>query len=967
MRTRKHQFSFASGELSPEMYGRADAAQYQTGLASAKNFIIKPQGSARTRPGFELVRRSHTSSAAAPLIPFKFSNTEAYAVEMSVGAIRFHTDGGTVLWAAPVNVGELGSSTTLDANNNMLITEASHGLVEGDTVRATVSPGGTLPGGVSSFVDFRVVVVDARRIQLCTVAGYPTPTTLGPSFGDGFMRLFKTADLPRRYIYAKQFTAGDVNTALDTINIGLHEYQVNDEVTFGGAGLPSPLVAAVTYYVQAVTSNTIKVSTTVGGAAVNMLTTGSGTNNVSFSYKKGDLAFVWQNGGLFDAGTVVYHLRDNSSDILYPNTMGDCYAQPGDGVLTLPSPYTAAQLFAINYDQSGDVVTLVHPEHPERELRRLSATKWLLADLEFGITIAAPVVSVTPDYGERIISTSVLASAAPRGSRFQGVFQGLASGDALLCTSATYPLGTFSGNGLTAGDVYVVNATNGTYPSTDFELRELDGVLVLGDASAGDNTFAFTDLIRDDNVYVVSAVDARGVESPSSPSAVVKNNLSNSGASNTLTWAAIAGAIKYRIYKRQSGSGLAGFVGESTTTSFIDTDLPADLGNTVPAQNTKIASATNYSRATARFEQSRCFAGSDENRRTMFMSRKGTESDFSERFPVLDDDAIEVDVDARESQTVMHIVPLDDLLLITDQAEWRVFAINSDAITPNTINVRPQSYVGSTFVRPLIVNSTVLYCAARGGHVREMGFDGSVQRFRNGDVSLRAAHLFDGFELRSGALSKAPAPVAWWVSTSGKLLGLTYVPEEQIGAWHQHETDGTIESVCVIPDGVEDRVYVTVLRRVNGVLVRNVERMGVVQVNRVIDTVCLDASQRFDGTGAGTVTLTGGSFTGDTVTVTASALSPFSLFYVGARIIVTDGNGVDYSIDITEFTSKNVVKGRLRSPIPSTVRDAALSRWAIARRTIRNIGLQEGGHRQHRAHQCVVTRSGRRLRHGDRR
>jgi hypothetical protein len=36
---------------------------------------------------------------------------------------------------------------------------------------------------------------------------------------------------------------------------------------------------------------------------------------------------------------------------------------------------------------------------------------------------------------------------------------------------------------------------------------------------------------------------------------------------------------------------------------------------------------------------------------------------------------------------------------------------------------------------------------------------------------------------------KGRAPrFVWCVSSSGKLLGITYVPEQQVGPWHQHDT-----------------------------------------------------------------------------------------------------------------------------------------------------------------------------------
>ncbi|MFN5202984.1 MAG: hypothetical protein ACK5HM_14395, partial [Gemmatimonas sp.] len=51
-----------------------------------------------------------------------------------------------------------------------------------------------------------------------------------------------------------------------------------------------------------------------------------------------------------------------------------------------------------------------------------------------------------------------------------------------------------------------------------------------------------------------------------------------------------------------------------------------------------------------------------------------------------------------------HMLPLTQLVILTSSAEWRVTSLNSDAITPSTISVRPQSYIGASNVQPAIVN-----------------------------------------------------------------------------------------------------------------------------------------------------------------------------------------------------------------------------------------------------------------------
>jgi hypothetical protein len=87
------------------------------------------------------------------------------------------------------------------------------------------------------------------------------------------------------------------------------------------------------------------------------------------------------------------------------------------------------------------------------------------------------------------------------------------------------------------------------------------------------------------------------------------------------------------------------------------------------------------------------------------------------------------------------------------------------------------------------------------------------------------------------------------------LLGLTYVPEEQIGAWHEHATDGFFESVAAVSEGNEDRLYAVIRRVVNGVTVRYVERMASRLFAGLTDCIFMDAALSY--TGAPVTTFTG--------------------------------------------------------------------------------------------------------------
>ncbi len=607
----------------------------------------------------------------------------------------------------------------------------------------------------------------------------------------------------------------------------------------------------------------------------------------------------------------------------------------------IPSPYLEADLFDIHYVQSADVITLVHPNYAPRELRRLGATQWTLVVIPFLPVIGTPnAPTITPSRGEAFNVTAITL-ANP------GVLT-LASAHQFVVGDSVYVSGVGGMTQLTAG-FYVIN----TVPAaTTISLKAYTTGIAVNTSTytafTSGGTVEFGTKISDiDNYYVVTAIGANGIdEGLASASGHAVNNLYVNGAYNTITWGAVSGAIRYNVYKQQSG--LFGYIGQTETTTFTDNNIAPDMGITTPIVETVFNSAGNYPGAVSYFEQRRVFAGTTNYPQQLWMTRSGTESDMSYRLPVNDDDRISFRVAAREANTIRHIIPLQQLMLLTSAAEWRVSPVNSDAITPTTISVRPQSYIGANNVQPSIINNSMVYCAARGGHIRELGYSWQSNGYITGDLSLRAAHLFDNFEIVDMCYSKAPQPIVWFVSTTGKLLGLTYVPEQQIGAWHQHDTDGLFESCTTVAENNEDALYVVVNRTINGNTVRYVEQFQSRVIDALEDCFFVDCGVSFDGNNvtATTVTVSGGTTYGpeETLTITAStAIFAFpALTDIDDAFVFTDGDGVKYRLTIVGCSSTTVVTAKPDKVLAVAFRNVPILDGAFARNTVAGLSHLDG-------------------------
>jgi hypothetical protein len=258
----------------------------------------------------------------------------------------------------------------------------------------------------------------------------------------------------------------------------------------------------------------------------------------------------------------------------------------------------------------------------------------------------------------------------------------------------------------------------------------------------------------------------------------------------------------------------------------------------------------NFPASVTYIEGRRAFGGGLLTGQRVVMTTSNTESDLGFAVPVSDSDRISFSMATRNTATIRHLVPVSHLMLMTNVSEVRLTPLNNDALTPTSVSVRPQTYVGCDYPQPEIVNSNIVFAEARGGHVRELGFSAESGGYSTGDLCLRAPHLFDGYRITKIALQKSPHQIVWMISNSQKMLGLTYVPEEQVGAWHQHSTDGVIESLTTNPEGGDDAVYISVARTVGGSTVRSIEYIeGFRRSSEPSNPTFVDCCLTYDGPG----------------------------------------------------------------------------------------------------------------------
>lgn len=298
-------------------------------------------------------------------------------------------------------------------------------------------------------------------------------------------------------------------------------------------------------------------------------------------------------------------------------------------------------------------------------------------------------------------------------------------------------------------------------------------------------------------------------------------------APNTLTWTAVAGAEEYYVYCDPYGNGVYGFIGTAATNAFNDTGFVPDFNTTPPQAQALFQTSSNFPKACAHYQQRRFFANTLNDPDSIWGSRTGFLSNFGISSPLQDDDSVSFRLAGNNHHAIQHMRALKSgLVLLTGGGEWTITSGDGPKrpITPSSIHGDQETYVGcSTAVRPVVVGNTVIYAQARNSVIRELAFDQNVEGLAGRDLSVWSSHLFRRKQLLAMDYQQVPESIVWCVRSDGVLLGMTYMPEEDLVGWHRHDTDGAFEDCCVVPGDEEDVLFVIVSREIGGSTKRYVE------------------------------------------------------------------------------------------------------------------------------------------------
>ncbi len=613
-------------------------------------------------------------------------------------------------------------------------------------------------------------------------------------------------------------------------------------------------------------------------------------------------------------------------------------ADTGGG--TLP---TAAQLPDVQTSQSENTLTVVHPSYPIRELVAASLTSWTNQPVSLTPALLGPegLTGVAGGAGAntyKYVVTSVKEDDFEEsliGARAvnRTINNGTAANPVVFTTTAVH--------NLTVGDrVYLVKAlewASGTIADGFYTVSAVGSTTTFSIAQNTTGFGAWVGFLGE----ATCRTDFVAIKSAAEPTAA---------APNVLSWTAVSGAREYNIYRDKQG--IYGYCGSTTNTTYNDIGTAPDLLENPPEDRNNINDASNkYPGVVGSIQQRRAFARTNSEPQAGWATRTALPNNMTLHYPLDDSDSVKFKL-AGEQNEIRHILDLGSIVLLTAGGEWILQGDGSGVLTPTQVNPKQMGYNGSAKIKPVLINNNALYVQARGNIIRDLAFDYQVDGYRGNDLTIFSSHLFEGYTIVDWAYQQSPNSIVWAVRSDGVLLGLTYLREQDIWAWHRHDTvGGIIESVCTVPEGEEDALYMIVKRTINGASKRYIERLNtrVVDDDTIEDCVFMDCSKSFDGrhTGVVTMTLSGGTTWTyeETLTLTASAAS-FTSADVGKAVHLVAADGEVIRFTINAYSSTTVVTGKAHKTVPVAMRSVAIGNgsgsWALAIKILTGLWHLEG-------------------------
>jgi hypothetical protein len=584
--------------------------------------------------------------------------------------------------------------------------------------------------------------------------------------------------------------------------------------------------------------------------------------------------------------------------------------------VVVQTPWAASDLSLLKFTQSADVVTVCHPNYPVQQINRFSNTNWTVTPF---VNTGGPFQDVNINKANTVVANAVSGDITVMSS------QDLFTPDLV---GLLFYMGQSPDNSTVAWEVNkttsindIVIFGNNYYQALESGTTGTVGPTVIDGTQRDGNPGVLWQYLHSGFgiVKITGYIDSKNV------TATVQSRIPDSLVQNTAPFTitnviaafdptpvkvTVASPVDFATGDTVVISGVTGIAGANGTFAatvidslnfYLDNNMSSGIyagGGTAvksrvasPSYNWALpawGSSQGYPATTAYFQDRQLFGASNGAPFNIWFSRTAGFLDFGQGNPVLDNDAITFKLLSNQVAIIKHMLELAYLIVFTSAGPYMVRGGQNGegAITPSTIDLKNQGSNPCSDVPPIKINNYGVFVQEKGYQVRTIGYSFAENAFVGQDTTTMSSHLFQFDTVVSWAYQETPYSCIWVVMASGALLGLTFFPEQQVTAWHRHDTAGKFESVCCITEGNEDVVYFSVDRPGIG---RCIERLVSRQFDSQVDAYFVDCGLSYDGRDAGTkATLFSGldHLEGQTVSILADGMVYPDQVVVNGRVSI---------------------------------------------------------------------------------
>lgn len=515
-------------------------------------------------------------------------------------------------------------------------------------------------------------------------------------------------------------------------------------------------------------------------------------------------------------------------------------------VYTLVTPYTASNLELLQWDQRRDLVRLTHPDFKIRNLERVSHASWTITEEDLSSPVdrvpTSGLSATSSDASSNWYACYVITAVDREGNEsFTSEYEFVKSTNPLDATNPSAIRVRW--NPVDDIDYYNVYRSNFFFlPSSIMSRSGQVGYIGRAFGTHFNDNGIIPDFSksppRDFNPFADGAIENITVTAGGSGY--------GNGDDFTITDPDGTGFVGFTIVELPVNASVGPVAGILIVERGSGYTAPVAVigGGTGATFEISVTPLTgNNPRCATVFQQRQVYAATDNKPLTLFGSRPGRLSNFTESDVVTEGDPYEHEIDADAVSPIRHIIPAQGGLLIFNQDAIWLLNSATGVITPLNANADFKAQGGSTLLKPLKVDADLLYVESKGNTVRMLSYNDVEQTayYAGRDVSILANHLISkAAELTSWGYAPDLFKQVIGTREDGVALAFTVLKEQEIYAWSRYVTAGEYKNVIAIQEGRVDSFYFIVEREINGRTTKFIERQVQRDFDSLEESFCVD-------------------------------------------------------------------------------------------------------------------------------